>query len=93
MPSKRVSKKAKSTLDIYKSIIIADDIFSETSSFDNTFLAKDSNDTEKAERILWSDEIAEQLIKIVYTKWEEAPRACDNRIKRETWYKGADQAN
>jgi hypothetical protein len=51
MPPKGVSKKAKSTLDTYKSITVADDIFSKTSFFDNTFLAKDSNDTEKAERI------------------------------------------
>jgi hypothetical protein len=37
--------------------------------------------------------MAEQLVKIVYAKWEEAPGAYDNRIKRETWYKGANQAN
>jgi hypothetical protein len=52
MPPKRVSKKAKSTSDTYESITVADNIFSETPSSDNTSLAKDSNDTEKAERIL-----------------------------------------
>jgi hypothetical protein len=52
MPFKRVSKKAKSTSDTYESITVADDIFSKTPFSDNTFLAKDSNDTEKAKQIL-----------------------------------------
>jgi hypothetical protein len=37
--------------------------------------------------------MAEQLIKVIYAKWEEAPGACDNRIKKETWHKGANRAN
>jgi hypothetical protein len=93
MPPKRVSRKAKSTSDTYESITVAGDIFSETPSSDNTSLAEDSNDTEKAERISWSDEMAEQLVEVVHAKWEEAPGACDNGMKRETWHEGADRAN
>jgi hypothetical protein len=53
MPPKRVSKKAKSTSDTYEPITVDNDISFDTPSSDNTsLLTKDSNDTEKAKRIL-----------------------------------------
>ena len=33
------------------------------------------------------------LVEVVHQKWQEAPGACDNGMKRETWHIGADQAN
>jgi hypothetical protein len=49
MPPKKVFKNAKSTLDIYETIIVTDKVFSKTLSFDNTSLfTKDLNNTEKA---------------------------------------------
>jgi hypothetical protein len=53
MPPKRASKKAKSTLDTYETITVDNNISFDTLSSDNTsFFTEDSNDTEKAERIL-----------------------------------------
>jgi hypothetical protein len=101
MPPKRVFKKAKSTSTTYASITVQDsdkltNTSSETPPSDDPFspspLAEDST-AEKAERIAWSEEMTEQLVEVVYAKWEEAPGACDNGMKRDTWTEGADRAN
>ena len=35
----------------------------------------------------------EQLVEVVHAKWEEAPGACDNGIKRDIWHIGVVRAN
>jgi hypothetical protein len=52
-----------------------------------------TTNTDKGKRISWTNKIVEQLVKVVYAKWEEALGACDNRIKRDIWHIGVVRAN